>query len=151
VWWSALHGGRQEDRDVAGSARELGVARSDVDATIACERAELARRRELFRNDRPATDVRGRTVIVVDDGLATGLSDLVAVHALRGRGARNIVVAAPVGSHAAIALVRTVADDVICHTVPRQFSAVGRWYHDFDQVTDAEVRAIFAGCATRER
>ena len=86
---------------------------------------------ERFRDGRPPLDVRGRTVIVVDDGLATGLTDLAAVRALRARGAGRIVVAVPVGSRDAVAMLRKAADEVVCHTIPADLIGVGRWYRDF--------------------
>ena len=84
------------------------------------------------------------TVVAVDDGLATGLSDLAAVEALRTRGAGRIVVAAPVGSREGVALLREAADEVVCVTVPQRLASVGHWYRDFEQVSDAEVLALLA-------
>jgi putative phosphoribosyl transferase len=91
--------------------------------------------------------VRGRTVIVVDDGLATGLTDLAAVRALRARGAARIVVAVPVGARESVALVDEEADEVVCVTVPRELLGVGRWYRDFSPVSDAEVIALLTSAS----
>ena len=88
--------------------------------------------------------MRGRTVIVVDDGLATGLTDLAAVRALRARGAGRIVVAVPVGARESVALVGEEADEIVCHTIPHELLGVGRWYRDFSPVSDAEVLALLA-------
>ena len=96
-------------------------------------------------------DVRGRTVIVVDDGLATGLTDLAAVRALRARGAGRIVVAVPVGARESVALVGAEADEVVCHTIPRELLGVGRWYRDFSPVSDEEVLALLAASVGRRR
>jgi putative phosphoribosyl transferase len=126
----------------SSTVRSLGVSESEFNRILAREQRELQRRVDQFRDGRAAADVSGRTVVLVDDGLATGLSDLAGVHALRARGARRIVVAAPVGSREAIAALREVADDVVCQTVPPDLMGVGRWYRDFDQVSDEEVRAI---------
>ena len=93
-------------------------------------------------------DVRGRTVIVVDDGLATGLTDLAAVRALRARGAGRIVVAVPVGPRESVALVAGEADEVVCHTIPRELLGVGRWYQDFTPVSDAEVVSLLSGAVS---
>ena len=100
---------------------------------------ELRRRVERYRDGRAPLDVRGRTVIVVDDGLATGLTDLAAVRALRARGAARIVVAVPVGARESVALVGEEADEVVCHTIPHDLLGVGRWYRDFSPVSDEEV------------
>ena len=125
-------------------ARRVGITQEDFDRILAVELRELRRRVERFRDGRPPLDVRGRTVILVNDGLATGLSDLAAVRALRERGAGRIVVAVPVGSRDAVAMLRKAADEVVCHTIPADLIGVGRWYRDFAQVTDDEVLALLA-------
>lgn len=129
------------------TARRLRVTDAQLQHILERELGELRRRTELYRNGRERPDVRGRTVVVVDDGLATGLTDLVAVRALRALGASSIVVAAPVSSREARELLRAEADEVVCHTVPRSFGGVGRWYRDFTQVTDDEVLAILGEAA----
>lgn len=126
------------------STRRLNVSDAELDRILARERTELARRIGEFRNGRPAIRVVGRTVILVDDGLATGLSDLAAVQALRTEGAGRIVVAAPVGSPEAVRALGDAADEVICHSTPTDFAGVGRWYRDFHQVSDDEVVAALA-------
>jgi putative phosphoribosyl transferase len=128
----------------SATARRLGVTQEEFDRILARERHELSRRIERFRDGRTPRDVQDRTVIVVDDGLATGLTDLAAVRALRGRGAGRIVVAVPVGSHQAVALLQEEADEVVCHTIPTELYGVGRWYRDFAQVSDDEVVALLA-------
>ena len=126
-------------------ARRTGMTRELFDRTLRQEARELRRRTERYRDGRAAVDVRGRTVIVVDDGLATGLTDLAAVRALRRRGAARIIVAAPVGSREAMVRLADEADDVVCHTVPRHLAGVGMWYRDFSPVEDAEVVALATG------
>lgn len=116
-----------------------------LDATLDRESTELDRRVRVYRAACPPVDLEDRTVIVVDDGLATGLTDLAAVRALRGRGARRIVVAAPVGSRAATELLGAEADDVVCAFIPRDLRSVGQWYADFGEVGDEEVLALLAG------
>jgi putative phosphoribosyl transferase len=125
-------------------ARRLGMTQDDFDRILERELRELRRRMERFRDGWPPLDVRGRTVILVDDGLATGLSDLAAVRALRERGAGRIVVAVPVGSRDAVAMLRRAADEVVCHTIPADLVGVGQWYRDFSQVSDEEVLALLA-------
>ena len=127
------------------TARRVGMTRRLLEATIDREVRELRRRVTEYRDGRPAIDVRGRTVIVVDDGLATGLTNVAAVRALRARGAQRIVVAVPVGARDSVALVGEEADEIVCHTIPHDLLGVGRWYHDFRPVSDAEVLALLAG------
>jgi putative phosphoribosyl transferase len=126
-------------------ARRVGMTQRLLEATIDAEVRELRRRVHEYRSGRPRTPVRGRAVIVVDDGLATGLTDLAAVRALRGLGAARIVVAVPVGGRDAVALVGEEADEVVCLTTPDELGSVGRWYDDFAPVGDAEVLALLGG------
>ena len=109
------------------------------------ELAELERRERTFRGARPPLAVRGRTAIVVDDGLATGATMEAAVLALRTLGAARVVVAVPVASVEARQRIAALADEVVCLEAPRYFSAVGQWYRDFDQTSDAEVSQLLAG------
>jgi len=129
------------------TALSVGMTKDVLDATLEREIRELRRRVERYRDGRRQIDVRGRTVIVVDDGLATGLTDLAAVRALRARGAARIVVAVPVGTRDSVALVGDEADEVVCHTIPRELGGVGRFYEDFSPVSDAEVVALLGAAA----
>ncbi|MGZ4306574.1 MAG: phosphoribosyltransferase, partial [Solirubrobacteraceae bacterium] len=104
----------------AATATRVGMTQRDLELTVERELRELRRRVERYRDGRAPLDLRDRTVIVVDDGLATGLTDLAAVRALRTRGAARIVVAVPVGAREAVALVGEEADDVVCHTIPHE-------------------------------
>lgn len=126
------------------SAGMLGMTQAMLDATLARESRELRRRVERYRDGRPSIPVSGRTVIVVDDGLATGLTDLAAVRALRKRGARRIVVAVPVGSSESVSLLAQEADRVLCLTIPERFFGVGMWYRDFTPVSDEQVLVLLA-------
>ena len=126
------------------SAQQLGLTRSMLDATLARESQELSRRVERYREGRSQMPVRGRTVIVVDDGLATGLSDLAATRALRKRGAHEIVIAVPVGSHESVAMLGEEADRVVCLMIPERLYGVGLWYEDFAPVSDEQVLALLA-------
>jgi putative phosphoribosyl transferase len=117
---------------------------TEVAAVVERELGELARRERQYRGDRPAADVAGRTVVVVDDGLATGATMRAAVEALRDRDAARIVVAVPVGSREACVELDAEVDALLCPTVPRRFRAVGSWYADFMPVSDADVAALLA-------
>ncbi len=132
------------------SAAMLGMTQAELDATLARESQELSRRVERYRDGRPSIPVQGRTVIIVDDGLATGLSDLAAVRALRNRGAGRIIVAVPVGSSEAVSMLATEADRVICLEVPRRLLGVGMWYRDFSPVSDEQVVALLADTGWQE-
>ncbi|ROO52549.1 putative phosphoribosyltransferase [Micromonospora sp. Llam0] len=109
------------------------------------ETTELRRRERLFRGDRPPLDLRGRTAVLVDDGLATGASARAAVAVSRSLGADRVVLAVPVGSAEAIATLQDVVDEVVCPLRPADFRAVGRYYQDFHQVSDDEVAALPVG------
>jgi predicted phosphoribosyltransferase len=106
------------------------------------ERHELERRERLYRDDRPAPEVRGRIVILIDDGLATGSTMRAAVAGLRRQQPGRIVVAVPVGAADTCTELRQFADEVVCARAPDPFLAVGLWYDDFSQTTDAEVRSL---------
>jgi putative phosphoribosyl transferase len=129
-------------------ARELAISLEQIDAITDREARELERRERAYRHGRKPLDVHGRTVIVVDDGLATGSSMSAAVAALRLSRPQRIVVATPVASREAVALLRRPADDVVVVATPEPFNAVGLWYDDFDQTTDDEVRSLLADGAT---
>src|SRR5437879_1772551 len=122
----------------------LGIPASMIDAVAARERQELARRERLYRDGRPQPDVRGRTVILVDDGLATGATMHAAIEALRQQGPERIVVAVPTASPDTCEEMKRRADEVICAITPEPFHAVGRWYQEFSQTTDEEVRELLA-------
>jgi predicted phosphoribosyltransferase len=119
---------------------DLAIPPNLVEQVTVRERVELDRRDRLYREGRRLPSVRGLTVIVVDDGLATGASMKAAVLALRQLGAARIVVAVPVGARETCARLRTEADELICMAMPEPFDAVGLWYEDFSQTTDEEVR-----------
>jgi predicted phosphoribosyltransferase len=111
----------------------------EIGAVVRHETAELARRERRFRGNRPGLDLDGKTVLIVDDGLATGATARAAVAVARKLNAARVVLAAPVGSEEAVDALGRLADDVVCPLAPADFGAVSRFYDDFQQVTDAEV------------
>jgi erythromycin esterase-like protein/predicted phosphoribosyltransferase len=123
----------------------LRLSQAEVDAVIQRETEELERREKHFRNGREAPVVAGQTVIVVDDGIATGSTMSAAVALLRHQQAKRIIVAVPVAPHDTVKRLRGEADEVVTVIEPEPFIAVSRWYEDFSQTTDAEVRASLAG------
>jgi putative phosphoribosyl transferase len=128
----------------ARSAELLGMTQDMLDAAIARESRELRRRVQRYRAGRPPVSVKQRTAIVVDDGIATGMTELAAVRALRKSEAGGIVVAVPVGSEEALSMLGDEADRVICLRVPPRLYGVGMWYEDFKPVSDDEVLALLA-------
>jgi len=119
--------------------QDLGISRHQVQQVALRERTELERRDRLFRGGRLPHRVRGDTVILVDDGLATGSTMEAAVAALRDRGPAQIVVSVPVGARESCERLARLADSLVCLEMPEPFDAVGRWYQEFDQTSDAEV------------
>ena len=117
-------------------------AQAIVEMVTATERAELERRERNYRDDRPAPDVKGKIVILVDDGLATGATMRAAAAALRQQGTAKIIIAVPVGAPSTCHEIRNAADDVICLISPGSFIGVGQYYEDFSQTTDEEVRDL---------
>ncbi|WP_455358524.1 alpha/beta family hydrolase [Streptomyces sp. SYSU K21746] len=128
--------------------RRSGVRQADLAAVEHDEEAELLRRARRFRSGRPRLSLDGRTVIVVDDGIATGATAAAACEVVRAQGAARVVLAVPVAPPDAVARLRTEADEVVCLSTPVAFSAVGEWYQDFTQTSDEEVMFLLAQAAT---
>lgn len=134
----------------AGGVRVLnveiirGLALSDetIERVAAVELQELGRRERTYRGQRPTPSIQGRHVILVDDGLATGATMRAAIAMVRQQQPAEVVVAVPVAPSATIEALRQEADAVICPATPEPFLGIGRWYEDFPQVTDEEVRAL---------
>jgi len=124
--------------------RYLGGRDDAFEAVRAREQAELERRERDYRGDMPPLDMRHRTGILVDDGLATGATMEAAVRSLQALGASRVVVAVPVASPEARDRIAAVADEVVCLATPMLFSAVGQWYRDFGQTSDDEVRDLLS-------
>jgi predicted phosphoribosyltransferase len=133
----------------ASVVRQLGITGETIDRVAAAERRELERRERLNRGDHPSLRVQGRTVILVDDGLATGSTMRAAVEALRHMAPAAVVVAAGVGSPQARAALASVADDCVCALMPPDLDGVGRWYEDFSQTSDGEVQDLLRRAAAQ--
>jgi len=129
--------------------RDLGLTPDDLADVVPREAAELARRVARYRGDRPAEPVEGRSVVVVDDGLATGATMRAAVAAVRRSAPARVLVAVPVGSPNTCAALASAVDDVVCLWAPASFSAVGQGYDDFGATSDDEVREALATGASR--
>jgi predicted phosphoribosyltransferase len=121
---------------------EVGIAPEEIEAVVAAEQAELTRRQRLYRGEAPEPGLRGRAIMLVDDGLATGSTMRAAVAALRQRGPARIVVAVPVAARATVEALCAEVDEVVCTLIPEPFYAVGSWYEEFGQTTDREVRRL---------
>jgi predicted phosphoribosyltransferase len=122
-----------------------------VNAVTAEEYEELLRRERVYRDELPPPEVQGKTVIIVDDGIATGSTMIAAVAALRQLGAGRIVVAAPVIARSTFYLIHNAADEVAAVITPEEFYGVGQWYQDFSQTTDEEVRQLLAETNQNDR
>jgi predicted phosphoribosyltransferase len=119
--------------------RSLGISRAEIESAAAKERLELERRERVYRGGRTAPEIRGRTVILVDDGIATGTTMKVAIAALKQQQPSKIIVAIPVAPWSTCAEMRREVDEVVCLLSPEDLMAIGVWYEDFAQVPDQEV------------
>ena len=128
--------------------RMLNMPDDVIEQVTAREHHELQRREHDYRGDRPPANVHGKTVILIDDGLATGSTMRAAVAALRQQAPAKIVVAVPVGAAETCEELQQLADEAVCARAPEPFHAVGMWYDDFSQTTDDEVRELLEKSAT---
>jgi len=122
--------------------RELNITPEEIERVARREEQELARRERVYRGKRPLPDVRGHTVILVDDGLATGSTMRAAVAALKQQQPGRIIVAVPIAAPATCNELRAEVDEVVCARTPEPFYAIGMWYDDFPQETDEEIRHL---------
>ena len=122
--------------------RHLNITTEAIDAATLRELGELERRERLYRDNRPMPEIQGKTVIVVDDGLATGSTMKVALAALRQKHPARLIVAVPIAPPETCESLRNDADEIVCAATPESFVAVGAWYRQFDQITDEEVRSL---------
>jgi predicted phosphoribosyltransferase len=126
---------------------DFGIPDQVIAAVAAREQQELARREQVYRGDRPPSEVRGKTVILVDDGLATGTTMRAAITAVRAQGPAQVVVAVPAIAGESLEAFRALADVLVWVIAPEPFLAVGLWFKDFAPTTDAEVCELLAGAA----
>jgi len=133
----------------ASRVRECELSPEVIEEIVTREQHEIERRSRLYRGTRSLVDIQNREVILVDDGLATGSTMLVAVRALRQQKAERIIVAVPVGPSETCDALRREADEVVCLSSPEPFYSVGSWYEDFTQVTDREVQYALSPAASR--
>lgn len=132
------------------SMASLGLSEEDLQATIAEEQAELERRIQRYRGGRAPSDVAGKSAVVVDDGLATGVTARAAVQSVRVRDPARVVLAVPTGAPATATAFEDLVDDVVCLITPDNFRAVGLWYQHFDQTSDETVVALLQRGRDRE-
>ena len=125
----------------------LGISEAEIDTVVQREMQELERRDRLYRGNRPMPHVENRTVILVDDGIATGSTLRAAIAALRQQQPQQIIVAVPIASTSVCQQLRSEADDVVCAIEVEQLSAISLWYEEFTQTSDEEVRALLAEAA----
>ena len=127
--------------------RMLGISDEEIDRVAAQEQRELERREQAYRQGRPPAELHDRTVILIDDGLATGSTMRAAIDAVRQQGAREVVVAVPVAAVSTCEEFRRDVDEIVCAQTPEPFYAVGLWYEDFSQTTDEEVYELLGKTA----
>lgn len=130
---------------------ELQLSPKLIDQIAVREEQELSRREQLYRQGRPACPVRGRTVILVDDGLATGASMKAAAKAVRLQSPKRVIAAVPVAARESCDQFRMDVDEIMCAYAPAMFLSVGMWYEDFSQTTDEEVRRLLEQAAQQQK
>jgi putative phosphoribosyl transferase len=143
---AVVDGGQPEIVIDEATSAATGASRAYIDEQAGIEWQEIERRRALYRRGRAALDVKGATVIVVDDGIATGTTVRAALKALRRRGAARLVLAVPVAPHDTLTQLQREVDRIVCLAEPSPFRAIGLHYRDFEQVSDEEVMALLQAC-----
>lgn len=137
----ATGGARVLNNDII---QALSIRESVIDAVAHREQQELERRQRRYRGERPLPEIQARCVILVDDGIATGATMRAAIAALRGQKPKRLVVAVPVAPPDTVERLRIEADEVVCLTTPEPFMAIGRWYREFPQLSDDDVRKLLS-------
>jgi putative phosphoribosyl transferase len=127
----------------------MGISKDSIESAAKQELAELERRLKLYRNGRPALELKGKTVLIVDDGLATGATMKAALKAIKRKEPQKIIVAVPVGAPTTCMEIKSEADEVICLKSPEPFTAVGSWYNIFEQTTDQQVQELLKKASDR--
>lgn len=122
----------------------LGITKEMIEESTSFQQLELDRREQLYRNGRPAPDLRGRTVVLVDDGIATGATVRAAISVIRAQHPARLVLATPVAQQSVISELQREVDEVACVSMPADLYAIGYWYDHFPQLTDADVHTILA-------
>src|SRR6266550_691160 len=128
----------------------LGLSQADIDAVIRKEEQELRRREQEFRGQRPPLDLKGKIVILVDDGLATGATMWAAITAVRQQEPAKVVMAVPIADPSSCDAFKQIADEVVCAVTAEPLHAIGLWYQDFAQLTDEEVRSLLSASPSGE-
>lgn len=126
----------------------LNISQPTIDSIIAREQAELERRNKHYRHGKPPPDVGGNTILIIDDGVATGATMRAAIASLRQAAAARVIAAVPVGAMSTCRKIGQEADELVCLHTPEPFYGVGQWYSDFSQTSDEEVLALLARAAT---
>jgi predicted phosphoribosyltransferase len=126
----------------------LNISQPTIDSIIAREQAELERRNKHYRHGKPPPDVGGNTILIIDDGVATGATMRAAIASLRQAAAARVIAAVPVGAMSTCRKIGQEADELVCLHTPEPFYGVGQWYNDFSQTSDEEVLALLARAAT---
>jgi predicted phosphoribosyltransferase len=129
--------------------RAVGASQDYLSIEISYQKQEIERRRRFYRNGRPDPEIARKTVIVVDDGIATGYTFRASLESVRRRGPDRLVAATPVAARDGAEMLKTFADDVVCLSKPISFHAVGAWYQNFEQVSDEEAAAILRRSQSR--
>lgn len=140
----ASGGGRVVNEEVV---RDLGIDRSAIDRVATIEKRELERRESAYRGERSSEDLEGKTVILVDDGIATGSTMRAAIAAVKERRPKKLIVAVPTAAPSTCREIGREVDDIVCTMTPEPYLAVGAWYEDFPQLTDDDVRRILTDAA----
>jgi putative phosphoribosyl transferase len=135
----ALEGKRKMNREIV---HQFHISEDAIDAVISLEQPELERRDKIYRGSRPLPEIQGRTIVLVDDGVATGATMQVVIEMIQAQAPEYLIVAIPVAPLSVYATLCKLVDEVVCLLIPEPFFSIGQWYEDFTQVSDAQVREL---------